>query len=267
MRARVRACVCYLRTLFLSATLMKMIWCRDTTPSPLTGPALLCCYSGARRWVYPTPAVLAAAPCHRTMDGLSRECKKLFPSSVPRRPGGSKRTGRHLNRLWFSPSSRFIRASVTTNGLRRFMWIVFFFVTSTFHAAFHCGETTCQKAAHWHVFGSQDQRCATRRQIRQLPPDKLTSQNGDAEYNENVTGRREVISASSRRSSLRVSYSSSTWEIKWQKTNTTPRIVRRPNNICVEQDVNMYALWMFSVSPLRYVRLCLHREAILNCMK
>lgn len=30
---------------------------------------------------------------------------------------------------------------------------------------------------------------------------------------------------------------------------------------------NMYAPWMFIVSPLRYKRLCLNREAILNCMK
>lgn len=99
--ARVR----YLFTPFLSATLMKMIWCRDTTPSPLTGPALLRCYSGARRWVYPTPTVVAAAHCHRTMDGLSREHKKLSPSSALRQPGGSERTGHHLNRLRFSRHS------------------------------------------------------------------------------------------------------------------------------------------------------------------
>lgn len=141
--------------------------------------ALLCCNSGARRWAYLTLAVLAAAHCHRTMDGLSSERKKLFPSSVPGRPGGSERTGRHVNRLCFSPSSRFIGANVSTNGLWRLMWNVFFWDKHVSHSFFTGGVTTCQKAAHWHVFGSQNQRCATRRQIRQLPPDKLTSRNGD----------------------------------------------------------------------------------------
>lgn len=177
------------------------------------------------------------------MGRLSRKCKKLFPPSAPRRPGGAGRTGRHRNRLRFSPIPGFIK---------RFMWIVFFVffsVKSTFHAAFHCGGGNVSEGCTLTCIWEPDSGMRNKKPHQTITPRQVNQpKRGRATRNAmKMSVPAEKLSRLPGGGAASLSLTAAQHE----RSGLAQHKVRRQE---LQSDWTTPPFWMFIVSPPRYVR-------------